>query len=73
MKKNLPKKFQEAPDGSAAVPCALCRGEIWPGEIYYRLDGKRVCEACLERYARVYFAPQRRRLSKTTTRGGSME
>ncbi len=45
-----------------AVHCALCRGELWPGEPYFYLEGQRVCEACLERYARRYFAAQRRRL-----------
>lgn len=42
--------------------CALCRGELYPGEHYYFLEGRRVCETCLERYARQYFSSQRRRL-----------
>ena len=46
-----------------SVPCALCRGEIYRGEYFYELDGRKVCEACLERYARHCFAHQRRRLS----------
>lgn len=41
--------------------CALCWGEICPGEPYYRLDSQAVCEFCLERYARRYFARERRR------------
>lgn len=44
------------------VPCALCGGEIYRGEYYYELDGKKVCRPCLERYAQRYFSHQRRRL-----------
>lgn len=45
------------------LSCALCRGEIHRGEAYYELDDRRICEACLERYARRYFAHRRRRVS----------
>ena len=48
---------------SETVPCAMCRGEIYRGEYYYELDGRKVCRSCLERYARQYFAHQCRRLS----------
>lgn len=48
----------------AEVPCALCRGEIYRGDHYYELDGQKVCESCLEHYARRYFAHRRRRLSE---------
>ena len=48
---------------AAEVPCALCGGEIYAGEYCYELDGRKICESCLERYARRYFAHQRRRLS----------
>lgn len=44
--------------------CTLCGGGIYPGDDYYWLDGGRICETCLERYARRYFAPQRRRLER---------
>lgn len=44
------------------VYCALCRGELYPGDHYFLLEGQRVCERCLERYAQRYFANERRRL-----------
>ena len=44
--------------------CALCRGELYPGDPYFDLDGRAVCEDCLARYARQYFAPQLRRVRK---------
>lgn len=49
--------------GGGQVCCALCRGELYPGDYYFWLEERRVCEACLERYAQQYFAHQRRRLS----------
>lgn len=42
--------------------CALCRGEIYPGEYYYETDDGKICESCLGRYARRYFDRQYRRL-----------
>lgn len=57
-----PEAEPAASEAGAEVRCALCRGPIWPGEPYFHLEGRRVCEACLERYARRYFAAQRRRL-----------
>ncbi len=40
--------------------CSLCRGELYPGDPYFELEGRAVCEDCLGRYARRYFAAQRR-------------
>ena len=45
--------------------CALCRGELYPGDPYFELDGRTVCEACLGRYARGYFAHRLRRVGRT--------
>ena len=47
---------------SRQARCALCRGELYPGDPYFELDGSTVCEDCLARYARRYFAPQLRRV-----------
>ncbi len=44
--------------------CALCAGELYPGDPYFELDGRAVCEDCLGRYARRYFAPQLRRVGR---------
>lgn len=65
----LEKMFQEIFDRKKrlsfpeSVPCTICGEEIYRGEYFYELDGRKVCEACLERYARHCFAHQRRRLS----------
>ena len=44
--------------------CALCAGELYPGDPYFELDGRAVCEDCLGRYARRYFAAQLRRVGR---------
>lgn len=43
--------------------CSLCRGELYPGDPYFELEGRVVCEDCLGRYARGYFAHRLRRVS----------
>lgn len=45
--------------------CSLCQGELYPGEFYFELEGRAVCEDCLGRYAGWYFAAQRRRVGYT--------
>jgi len=42
--------------------CSLCRGELYAGDGYFELEGRVVCEDCLGRWAKLYFAPQRRRM-----------
>lgn len=54
--------FFGRPKPSAQVYCALCLGELYPGDGYYLLEDRRICDICLERYAQRYFAPQHRRL-----------
>lgn len=44
------------------VYCAMCREELYPGDHYFLLEGQRVCERCLGRYAQRYFANERRPL-----------
>ena len=46
------------------LECALCRGVIHDREYYYRLEGRAVCEFCLERFARQFFSGERRRAGK---------
>ena len=53
------------------LTCALCRGELYPGDPYFELDGRTVCEDCLGRYARIYFAHRRRRVTRRA--GGGNE
>lgn len=36
--------------------CDLCGGEIYWGEIFYRMDGETVCEDCIDDYARQILA-----------------
>lgn len=42
--------------------CSLCRGELYPGDPYFALDDRAVCEDCLGRYARGYFSHRLRRV-----------
>lgn len=44
--------------------CALCRGELYPGDPYFELEGRAVCEDCLGRYAKRYFAHRLRRVGQ---------
>ena len=67
----LEEKNQKKPWGStgesggeAGVWCGICRGELYPGEPYFLLEGQSVCEACLERYARRRFAHRLRRVGR---------
>lgn len=39
----------------AAAFCRYCRGEIYRGEAYYRVDGAAVCLDCLDELAREQF------------------
>lgn len=49
----LPPLRQE--DGRTAAHCTQCKGEIYEGEDYYRIDGRAVCTDCLARFAEDYF------------------
>ncbi len=49
--------------------CSLCQGELYPGDPYYELEGRVVCEDCLGRYARWYFAAQLHRVSGRENEG----
>lgn len=60
--KTAGKFFQSNP----AEQCRLCRGELYPGDLYFELEGRAVCEYCLGRYARSYFAAQLRRAGRGT-------
>ena len=50
--------------GAQGLRCGLCRGELYPGDPYFELDGRTVCEDCLGRYARGYFAHRLRRVGR---------
>ena len=52
-------------DQARELRCGLCRGELYPGDPYFELDGQTVCEDCLGRYARSYFAHRLRRVGRT--------
>ena len=46
-------------DEGTAAYCTQCKGEIYEGEDYYRVDGRAVCADCLGRFAEDYFGPCR--------------
>ena len=52
-------------DKAQELRCGLCRGELYPGDPYFELDGQAVCEDCLGRYARGYFAHRLRRVGRS--------
>ena len=45
--------------------CGMCAGELYQGDLYFWMDGQKVCEACLERYARRRFAHRLRRVGRS--------
>ena len=59
------KKTEGYTDGAQELRCTLCRGELYPGDPYFELDGRTVCEDCLGRYGRGYFAHRLRRVGRT--------
>lgn len=46
------------------MTCAICAGELYPGDPYFELEGRAVCEDCLSYYAMRYFAHRRRRVAR---------
>ncbi len=65
--KNMRGRTQAGMAGSPVpqgMRCSLCAGELYPGDPYFELDGRAVCEDCLGRYARGYFAPRLRRVGR---------
>ena len=59
------RKTESCKSGARELRCSLCRGELYPGDPYFELDGRTVCEDCLGRYARGYFAHRLRRVGRT--------
>ncbi len=56
---------QNGADGPGRIiRCRLCRGELYPGDPYFALDGWAVCEDCIGRYARQRFAHRLRRVGR---------
>lgn len=49
-----PERPLEPPEEKPRDCCDFCKYEI--GEYYYEIDGERICEDCLEEYAKQYFA-----------------
>ena len=49
--------------GPGEVVCALCDGELMPGDRYFLLGGEKICEICLEYYAKRYFEDDLRQVS----------
>ena len=35
--------------------CSMCGGEVYAEELYYEIEGKRLCYDCLPNFARHYF------------------
>lgn len=56
VKKTPPPDWRGEP---AQAWCRYCLGEIYPGEAYYRVDGRAVCVDCLPRLAEEYFCHYR--------------
>ena len=59
------KTAEQIGEAARELRCTLCRGELYPGDPYFELDGRTVCEDCLGRYARGYFAHRLRRVGRT--------
>ena len=53
------------PSAPQGLRCSLCRGEVYPGDPYFELEVGAVCEDCLGRYARSYFAHRLRRVGRS--------
>ena len=68
LKKNEKKEAGKTADWerrtAQELQCSLCRGELYPGDPYYELEGRIVCEDCIGRYAGRYFAHRLRRVGR---------
>lgn len=43
--------------GDISGLCGQCGGELYNGELCYRIDGQDICQSCLRDYAAQFFAP----------------
>ena len=48
-------RLSDSQEEAPVAWCGYCGGELYRGETYYRVDGRAVCEDCLEALARDYF------------------
>lgn len=42
------RRYYQPPEPVAASHCDECGGEIYDRSTYYELDGKRICEDCID-------------------------
>lgn len=42
------KRWRDLQRRAALTECALCGGEVYPGEPFLRVDGRALCAGCLE-------------------------
>jgi hypothetical protein len=46
----------DPPEDRIFTTCDYCKGEIYEGESYYRIDGQDICVECLRDFSSDYFA-----------------
>lgn len=52
----VPERPLEPPEDVIFAHCDHCDGEIYEGEFYYAVNGKRICIDCLRNYASGHLA-----------------
>ena len=57
--RNFPRRLTDRQQQWPVCLCRECRGELYRGDVFWRIEGAAVCEDCLEGFARRYFAPCR--------------
>ena len=57
--KGSPRRLEDRQRQRPVCLCRECRGELYRGDVFYRIEGAAVCEDCLEAFARRWFAPWR--------------
>ena len=55
----FPRRFADRQLQWPVGACSRCRAELYPGDVFWQIEGRLVCEDCLEGFARSYFAPCR--------------
>ena len=53
------KRHRDAQRAFPAAECALCGGELYRGDVCWRLSRQTVCEACVVRWLLDELAPYR--------------
>ena len=57
--RNIQKHHPDVQQHPPAAYCSLCAGELYEGDVYWHINGSKICRACLGQFASEEFAAHR--------------